>query len=888
MRSAALTIAILAACSSSTDGPTPTISSVMPSPICDAQKMITLTISGSGFSPAVVDGLTDHPRVVMPRVVFVDRAGSQTEVPPEDVSLPDTTGTQLTVVVPQSLVAPGGYQLTVIDPDNHTATSDGFVVDPPPDLTMIVPATSAPNKVATVTLTGTGFLPGMTVTLAATPPVTCSNVMVSADGTSATCMFDLAGVRPGTYDVVVDNGDGCTDTLPLGFTVGNEFTLTGIDPPFGCTCADTPVTISAASGFASTPRVELRPHGQDAPVTLLKRVAFVDAGTLTAVVPSSLALGSYDVTVIDPPSAGGTGRLDSAFLVVAKPIPTIEGITPSRGSPQADTPVTIHGTNFRTQAKIDLINRMGTVVKTIPAITPTSSTQIDTTFPTSGMTEDAYLVRVTDLDETTFSTFSAFIVGATGASGNLHMFTTSSTLVTGRRMLGGVSARDDLGNSFVYAIGGDTGTGGTVLDTVEVSQLSKFGALGAWHAIRAPDHLTTARDAPAAVAVPLFDTDPFVPQKTYIYVSGGRDASGAVLGSVERAMVLRNADAPKLTGIAASAAAGSLAAGTWYYKIAAVLDAGDPDNPGGETLPSDEEIITIPGGTSAVDLAWSQVTVNGTPAAQYRVYRTKAVDGTSQQELLIATVTATSYTDAGAVAMTDTPLPPGALGVWRVQSPSHGARWGHQAAVITDGTGARFLHVLGGRSDATTALKTIEVSPIDASGHLGAFGTSGTTALPAELAFFGLAVETAENVAGFTGAARLLTFGGVDAAGNASTEISQSDVTDGGGNGSWSPYGGSGTLGTRAGPMCVIASDKVFVLGGAGSATPTTFTNIRANGDDIPFTSTGAFGSPIQSVANALPAQRALGAAIIGSGFIYFVGGTSDGSNALNTTFQTF
>jgi hypothetical protein len=886
--SAALSVALLAACSASTDGPTPSIGSIMPSPICDAQKAIAITISGAGFAPAVFDGLTDHPRVVMPRVVF-DGAGVHAEVPPDGVSTPDSTGTELVVSVPQGLVAPGSYQVQVIDPDGNASAPIDLTVDPPPDLTTIAPASSAPNRIVTVTLTGTGFRTGMLVTLNATPPVTCTNVVASADGTSATCMLDLNGVKPGTYDVIVDNADGCTDTLPLSFTVGNDFSLLGIDPPFGCTCTDTPVTISASMGFVSTPQVEMRPHGQASPVTLLRRVAFVDAGSITAVVPAGLPLGSYDVAVVDPPSAGGTGRLDNAFRVVAKPIPTIEEIVPSRGSPQTDTPVSIYGTNYRSPVKVELLDRAGTVVRTVASVTPVSAARIDATLPTSGLAQDAYLVRVTDLDEMTYSTFSAFIVGATGSSGNLHAFTASTTLTTGRRMLGGVSTRDDLGNTFVYAIGGDTGAGGTVLDTVEVSQLSKFGALGAWHAIRAPNRLTTPRDAPAAVAVPLFGTDPFIPVKTYVYVSGGRNAGGTVLGSVERAMVLRNGDAPKITSIVASPTGGSLAAGTWYYKVSAILAAGDPDNPGGETLPSDEEILTLQG-AGAIDLAWTPVTVNGVAAAQYRVYRTPMANGASQKEQLIATVSGTSYTDTGAAVMPDTPLPPGSLGVWRVQTAAHAARWGHQAAVITAGAGARFLYVLGGKSDAAAGyLASAEVAPIDALGQLGAFGTAGTTALPTPLAFFSLVVETAQNVAGFTGIARLFTFGGVDAAG-ASAEVQESDVTSGGGNGAWTAYGGAGSLGTRAGPMCMIASDKLFVLGGATMATSTTFTTIRANGVDVPFTAAGAIGTPIQSTAEAFPggSPRALGAPISGSGFIYFVGGTSDGTNAVNTTFQTF
>ena len=882
------------ACSSKTDGPTPVISSVQPAPICDAQQMITLTITGSGFSPIVVDGLTSTPSVVMPRVVFIDEGGTEIEVPTGGVSVPDASGTQLVVVVPQNLLPPGTYTVEVINPSGPSATSSGFVVHAPPDLVSINPSASAPNKVVMLTLAGTGFQPGMTVTVLATPPVTCTNVMVSGDGTSATCTLDLTNAKPGTYDIVVDNGDGCTDTLPLGFTVGNEFTLIGIDPPFGCTCEETNVTISSANNFASTPRVEMRPLGQAGPVTLMKRVAFVDASTITAVVPSGLDLGNYDVTVINPPSAGGIGTLENAFRVVALPVPEIIEVVPSRGSPQTDTVVVIYGQNFRDPVKIELLDRNGVVIKTIASVTPTSATQIDTTFPTNGMAQDAYLVRVTNLDEMTYSTWSAFIVGASGSSGNLHSFTTSSTLVTGRRMLGGVSARDDLGNNFIYAIGGDSGAAGSVLDTVEVAQLSKFGALASWRQIRTPNRLTTARDAPIAVAVPLYGTDPFIPVTTYVYTSGGRDGSGTVLGTVERAMVLRNGDAPKITAIAASTTAGSLEQGTWYYKVSAILDANDPDNPGGETLPSDEEILTIQTTTGAIDLAWTQVMVNGVPAPQYRIYRTAAVNGASQQELLIATVTDTAYTDTGATVGTEAPLPPGSLGVWRVQAATHGARWGHQGAVITDGTGARFFHLLGGKSNATTGyLDTIEVAPIDSTGQLGSFVTAGTTVLATPRAFFSLVVETATNVAGFTGVARLFMLGGVDAGGS-SSETLFSDVSNGGGNGAWTLVnvantGTSGQLGTRAGPMSVISSGKLFCLGGATMATDTSFSNIRANGVDIPFTSAGAIDTPIQSTAESFGTNpRALGAAITGSGFIYFVGGTSDGTDAVNTTFQTF
>lgn len=892
----------LAACSSKTDGPTPRISAVDPVPICDAQRSITLLITGSGFSPAVVDGLTDTPRVVMPSVVFIGSSG-EIEVPAAGVSISMTNGSELVVEVPQNLLPPDTYTVEVTNPNGNAGTSSGFVVHAPPDLVSINPSASPPMKVVDVTLTGTGFQPGMLVTLLATPPVTCANVMVSADGASATCSLDLNGVAPGTYDIVIDNQDGCNDTLPLSFTVGNEFTLLGIDPPFGCTCSDTNVTISSAAKFASTPRIEMRPAGQASPVTLMKRVAFVDASTITAVVPDGLPLGMYDIIVINPPSTGGIGTLPNGFRVVMNPIPRVDEVVPSRGTPQLDTDVTIYGRNFRdpggaSAVKVELLNRNGDVIKTVSPVTPTSTTRIDTTLPTTGMAEDAYLVRVTNLDENTYSTWSAFIVGGSGASGNLHTFTTSPALGTGRRMLGGVSARDDLGNNFIYAIGGDTGSTGTVLDTVEVAQLSKFGALAAWRSIRAPNHLTTPRDAPVAVTVPLYSTDPFIPDKTYVYVSGGRDGSGTVLGSVERAMVLRNKDAPRITSIAASATAGTLGQGTWYYKVSAVLaggSGGDPDNRGGETLPSDEEILTIQA-TGAIELQWTSVTVNSIAAAEYRVYRTAMVDGVSQQEKLIATVSGTSYTDTGAAAGADGPLPPGSLGVWTVQTPTHTARWGHTGTVITDGNSARFMYVLGGKSNATTGyLSSVERAPIDTQGQLGTFVTTSATALPTARAFSSLVVETQGNVSTFGGVARMFTFGGVDA-GGASDEIVFSDVSNGGGNGAWTVAsvantGTSGQLGSRTGPFTVIASERMFCIGGAGTsmANTTAFSNILNSARDVPFTGAGAIGTPVQATPTPdFTASRALGAAITGSGFIYLVGGTSTGTDAVDTTFQTF
>lgn len=87
------------ACSAENDGPTPAPTAILPDVICTAQSDSLVSITGSGFSPLVVDGLTEGPSVVMPQIVFVDPAGVETEVPSGGVTLPDRSGTALDAVV---------------------------------------------------------------------------------------------------------------------------------------------------------------------------------------------------------------------------------------------------------------------------------------------------------------------------------------------------------------------------------------------------------------------------------------------------------------------------------------------------------------------------------------------------------------------------------------------------------------------------------------------------------------------------------------------------------------------------------------------------------------------------------------------------------------------
>ena len=695
------------------------------------------------------------------------------------------------------------------------------------------------------------------------------------------------------YDlrVVNSNGNyGLVEDAVRAIPPAEQFTLTGIDPPFGWNGAPTAVTIQSDAGFASTPTAYMTPSGADEPTPVeFSNVAFIDASTITATIPAGAAVGVYDVYVVNPPAVGTIGVLVNGFEVVSQPVPWIVEVVPERGTSQDDTAVSIFGDNFRNPVTVELIDADGTTAFSVAGVAPVSEHQIDTVFPTSTQSADLpagiYLVRVTNEDEGSYSTYSAFLV--TNPAGNLNVFETVEGMTVGRRMLAGTFARDVLGNKYVYAIGGDTGDGGDPLDSVELSQLSNFGALGGWHEQRS--HLAQPRVGGAAVAVPVVDPEVslYVPVKTYIYVIGGFDEGGQALDTVERAVVLDPGDAPvDLTGEAAGGS-GSLAAGAWYYRVAAVVPSGDPDNPDGETLPSDEVVVTL-GEAGAIALSWTPTTIGGEPAAGYRVYRTDAADGVSQTEHLIAEVADASYTDVGDEAGTESPQFLGATGTFVVDDTALGtARLGLRAVVAHDTDGARSVFAIGGLGSTTgDALDVVELAPISEDGSLGDFTTTGASSMAEPRAFFDAVLEDASNVSGYAlGGSRLWVMGGIDGSGAPTSSLAQSDVDDAG-NGAW--VVNDKTVQSAAGVMAVIANNKLFCLGGAADADWMSFSNVTPNGRDTEFDEAGDITGSINSTANGLNAPRALGVAVQGAGFMYFYGGTSDGVDSIATAERTY
>ncbi|WP_216673652.1 IPT/TIG domain-containing protein, partial [Pyxidicoccus fallax] len=241
-----------------------------------------------------------------------------------------STGTRLRVVVPED-ASSGSLQV-------RCATGSAwieFTLAPPPRLTGLGPSSGPSTGGTRVSLTGSGFESGATVSFGG---VAASAVtVVDAEHLTATTPAHAVGV----VDVVVSNPSGSRATLGGGFTYEQAPApvLTGISPSSGPTRGGSALTLTG-SNFVAGARVTLGS-------VEATEVTVISANTLTATAPARAA-GSVDVAVIHPD--GQSAVLARGFTYLAPP--AISSLSPTSGESNGGQRVNISGTGFRTGAKV--------------------------------------------------------------------------------------------------------------------------------------------------------------------------------------------------------------------------------------------------------------------------------------------------------------------------------------------------------------------------------------------------------------------------------------------------------------------------------------------------------------------------------------------------------
>lgn len=189
-----------------------------------------------------------------------------------------------------------------------------FTVNPPPTVTAVSPSIGSSAGGTPITITGTNFVSGATVTVGG---ASATNVTwINATTITATTPSGSIGAR----DVVVTNPTSETGTGAGLFTYATPPTVTAIAPATGPTAGGTPVTITG-TGFVNGATVTI---GGASATT----VAFVSSATLTAVTPAGAA-GAAHVVVTNPNTVSGTGLGLFTFVGNNPPAPTPPAMAPA-------------------------------------------------------------------------------------------------------------------------------------------------------------------------------------------------------------------------------------------------------------------------------------------------------------------------------------------------------------------------------------------------------------------------------------------------------------------------------------------------------------------------------------------------------------------------------
>jgi hypothetical protein len=306
----------------------PTVSSVSPNsgPVVGGTAV---TITGTNFASgaAVTFGSAAATNVVM------------------------VSSTSITATTPAG--SAGAVSVTVTVNGQSGSLASGFTYVVKPTVTSVSPSSGPVAGGAAVTITGTNFASGATVTFGSAAATNV--VVVNSTSITATTPAGSAGVVTVTVTV-----NGQTGSLSSGFTYVVPPTVSSVSPNNGPTTGGTAVTITGTN-FAAGATVTF---GSAAATN----VVVVSSTSITATTPAGSA-GAVTLTVT---VSGQSGSLANAFTYVVKP--TVTSVSPSSGPVAGGTAVTIKGTNFASGATVTFGSASATNVVEVSSTSITATT----------------------------------------------------------------------------------------------------------------------------------------------------------------------------------------------------------------------------------------------------------------------------------------------------------------------------------------------------------------------------------------------------------------------------------------------------------------------------------------------------------------------------------
>jgi hypothetical protein len=278
-----------------------------------------------------------------------------------------TSPATIVTSVPASSFAPGANPLRVCltnDPGHVGSATTSVTLVPGPTVTSVAPGYLPLAGGVGITVAGTGFTSGATVTVggaAATSVDVVSSTEITATAPAA------PGGASGPDDVVIAEASGTSATSAADqVTYDAAPSVTGIGPSAGPVSGGTVVTING-TGFGADATVTVG----GLPATLAGPIS---PTTITATVPASAGdnPGTADIVVSD---AGGASPIVTADEFNYEGVPSVTGVTPPSGSVLGGYDIDVGGTDFSPDATVTVCDQPATIDG------PISSTSITVLVP---------------------------------------------------------------------------------------------------------------------------------------------------------------------------------------------------------------------------------------------------------------------------------------------------------------------------------------------------------------------------------------------------------------------------------------------------------------------------------------------------------------------------
>jgi IPT/TIG domain-containing protein len=310
---------------------------------------------------------------------------------------------------PGSVSAPSSAQCQVYC--GTSMVTDSWVWSPQvPTVTGISPASGPISGGTSVTITGTGFVPGSTVSFieesGGTPASDNEVLVVPASSVTVTSSTSITATAPAaiegsTYFVTVTTLKG---TSAYGSNDVFSYTpvapvITAISPNVGTIAGGTSVTITG-SGFltGSVVRFVQESNGTPGGATLPGAYVNVLSSTSMTVVSPGVTSGTtYFITVKTPSGTSPTSGND--IFTYSPLVPTVSAVSPNAGPNAGGTSFVVTGTGFVTGATVTFVRQSSGCgsfnTYNATGVTVVSSSTITATSPTVSIAGPYYVYVTT-------------------------------------------------------------------------------------------------------------------------------------------------------------------------------------------------------------------------------------------------------------------------------------------------------------------------------------------------------------------------------------------------------------------------------------------------------------------------------------------------------------